>query len=140
MGQKQHSRAKIERRLAKRKRQAERIKQELDRRIQMMRAFTETIPRPENPGERCYKCGTPVEYKITKGKPKPHQTFGYRGYLWCMGCKTLYHCDKYRYWINEPVLDRECDRAIATDHAGESFAKRLQRAVTPRLIKRGDLT
>lgn len=102
---------------------AERIKTKIAERLEKQRAFTETVPRPQNPGDKCWKCGTILEYRETKGTPKPHQTYAFRGYLWCDGCGTLYHCEKYKYQIAPLMarklppgsLDRQMDYAIAKD-------------------------
>lgn len=83
------------------------------------------VERPQNPGDICYKCGDTVVYKETKRKPKPHQTYGYKGYLICPTCKTLYHCDQYKYEIpgrvqpKRSTINEDFKRAIDNDDDGE---------------------
>lgn len=147
MGRKKHNRDKVQRKLRRVQAKAERIQKELAARIEKQKAFTETVPRPENPGDRCWKCGDVVVFRQTKRKPKPNQEYAYRGTLWCDGCKTQYLCEQYKYWLTAaPVpyvpLNRACDVAMDSDRTGElSFAQRIQSSspkidrTKPRLIK-----
>lgn len=44
-------------------------------------------------GHLCRKCGTPVESRQTKQKPKPGQQYSYDWYLVCPSCSTMYMVD-----------------------------------------------
>jgi len=60
------------------------------------------IPRVENEGDICRKCGVTVVKKQTKKKPiKTGQTFYYDYFLFCPGCKTMYLVDDAKRNINE---------------------------------------
>ena len=60
------------------------------------------IPRVENEGDICRKCGEAVVKKQTKKKPiKAGQTFYYEYFLFCSGCKTMYFVDDAKRNIDE---------------------------------------
>jgi hypothetical protein len=73
-----------------------------DRRRQSLSALYKGVRlaglrRPAEAGDLCWKCGTAVVYRVSKSKPHSQQKFAYKGFLWCNNCKTLYHCEEFKY-------------------------------------------
>ena len=89
--------------------------------------FTQTVPRPARPGDQCWNCGTPVVYRTTKRSPRPEQTYAYRGYLWCSACRSIFHCDEFKYQIKagQPTktLVRDYETALAKDRTEDELER-----------------
>lgn len=74
-----------------------------------------SIPVPEQAGDQCYFCGTPVieRQHPENWKPKPNQPFFYIKWLLCpkRKCKAIWHKDKWRRYTEKSWIGLDDDTA-----------------------------
>ena len=62
-------------------------------------------------GQRCRKCGTRLVRRPGGNKIKPNQTYYFKTYLFCPGCKAIYHSETQKVFIkHEPP--KQCQSTV----------------------------